>query len=66
MRRRAERSAVPQRTNVASMVGEAVPHNVGGTAELVERKPSGLGRGCGLAWEQAWLPNSKGAGVASK
>ena len=43
MRRRAERSAVPQGMNVEAKVGETVRHNVGGTAELVERKPSGWG-----------------------
>ena len=57
---------MPQGMNVEAKVGETVRHNVGGTEELVARKPSGLGRGCGLAWVQAWFPKSRGAGVASK
>ena len=34
---------MPQGMNVEAKVGETVRHNVGGTAELVERKPSGWG-----------------------
>ena len=53
MRRRAERSAVPQGMNLESKVGEAVRHNVGGTEETRAMKignPSG-----GSQPDGAWL-----------
>ena len=37
MRRRAERSAVPQGMNLESKVGETVRHNVGGTEDTRAR-----------------------------
>ena len=64
MRRNAERSAVPQGTNMEAKVGETVRHNVGGTEETRALKIGNSSRGSHP--DGAWLRTSMGAGVASK